>query len=167
MGNLLSQSPSENVVFAVTGLVVVLSVGWYFLLSRSRGRGENVSGALLLRPDVNSALPSDSNVLHPISWRKLRVHAITTISANVRLLRIALPRPSDTLDLPIGRHVSLLAELPSGRVLRPYTPVSPPWAAGFVDLLIKRYDGGLMSNHVFSLRPGDSVSMRGPVGNLR
>jgi cytochrome-b5 reductase len=37
-------------------------------------------------------------------------------------------------------------------IVRPYTPVSPPDAPGELALLIKRYDQGKMSKHIFSLK---------------
>lgn len=151
-------------VAAITAVAGILGVR---MLTVRPSKGANVSGALLLRSDVNAITPSDSTVLHPINWRHLKIQAITKVSSNVKLFRIELPKVTDTIDLPIGRHVSVLAETSHGKVIRPYTPVSPPWAVGYVELLIKRYDGGLMSTHMFGLHQGDTISMRGPVGNLR
>jgi cytochrome-b5 reductase len=37
-------------------------------------------------------------------------------------------------------------------IIRPYTPVSPPDTPGELALLIKRYDQGNMSKHIFSLK---------------
>lgn len=120
-------------------------------------------------PSGSPAPPKTTDkVLHPISWRSLRIESVTRVSPAVRLIRVALPKPTDTLDLPIGRHISVRVVLPSGQaVARPYTPVSPPWATGYFDLLVKHYDGGVVSSHVAGLVPGDSLSLRGPVGNLR
>ena len=33
----------------------------------------------------------------------------------------------DTMDLPVGRHISVMTELNGARVIRPYTPVTAPW----------------------------------------
>ncbi|KAF8807892.1 cytochrome-b5 reductase [Phlegmacium glaucopus] len=48
-------------------------------------------------------------------------------------------------------------------IIRPYTPISPSDAPGELALLIKRYDQGNMSKHIFSLKAGDTLSMKGPV----
>ena len=56
---------------------------------------------------------------------------------------------------------------PSGAwlpVLRPYTPISDPDEPGHVDLLVKRYPDGKMSNHLHSLLPGQMLSFKtGPL----
>lgn len=56
---------------------------------------------------------------------------------------------------------------PSGAwlpVLRPYTPISDPDAPGHVDLLVKSYPNGKMSNHLHSLLPGQTLSFKtGPL----
>jgi len=46
--------------------------------------------------------------------------------------------------------------------VRPYTPVTPPSAKGRLDLLIKKYMGGAMSEHIHNLKPGDELLMKGP-----
>mmetsp|Transcript_13615 Transcript_13615/g.24423 ORF Transcript_13615/g.24423 Transcript_13615/m.24423 type:complete len:325 (-) Transcript_13615:2033-3007(-) len=48
-------------------------------------------------------------------------------------------------------------------VIRPYTPINISLKSGEVELLIKRYPGGKMSNHIDSLKPGDSLLMKGPL----
>jgi cytochrome-b5 reductase len=48
-------------------------------------------------------------------------------------------------------------------IIRPYTPVSPPDTPGELALPIKRYESGNMSKHIFSLKAGDTLSMKGPL----
>ena len=48
--------------------------------------------------------------------------------------------------------------------LRPYRPISDPDEPGYVDLLVKRYPDGKMSNHLHSLKPGQTHSFKtGPL----
>lgn len=48
--------------------------------------------------------------------------------------------------------------------MRPYTPISDPDEPGHVDLLVKRYSDGKMSNHLHSLVPGQTLSFKtGPL----
>lgn len=51
---------------------------------------------------------------------------------------------------------------------RPYTPVSSDSERGHFELLIKVYPAphGLMSRHLDSLRLGETVDMRGPLGKF-
>lgn len=48
-------------------------------------------------------------------------------------------------------------------VVRPYTPVSKPDAAGHLDLVIKAYPAGKMSKFLGDLSVGDSVAFKGPI----
>ena len=48
-------------------------------------------------------------------------------------------------------------------VLRPYTPVNDESEPGHLDLLVKVYPNGPMSEHIHALKPGDSLSFKGPL----
>ena len=46
--------------------------------------------------------------------------------------------------------------------IRPYTPVSPPDAKGHIDFIIKRYDGGALTNHLHKdMKVGDEIAIKG------
>lgn len=48
-------------------------------------------------------------------------------------------------------------------VIRPYTPVSDLDTPGDFRLVIKRYPEGKFGNHIFGLKPGDTVTVKGPI----
>lgn len=48
-------------------------------------------------------------------------------------------------------------------VFRPYTPISDPEERGSLQLLVKQYPEGKASTHLHSLRPGDKLTVRGPL----
>lgn len=48
-------------------------------------------------------------------------------------------------------------------IIRPYTPISPSDKEGDFTFLIKRYEEGKMSQHIHGLKPGDSLSIKGPI----
>ncbi len=61
-------------------------------------------------------------------------------------------------------------------VVRPYTPTSSDDDKGFFDLVLKVYkanvhpkfpDGGKMSQYLDSLKPGETIDVRGPSGRLQ
>jgi cytochrome-b5 reductase len=53
---------------------------------------------------------------------------------------------------------------PKGKpIIRPYTPISPSNKKGELTFLVKRYDAGNASKHVHSLKPGESLSIKGPI----
>lgn len=51
-------------------------------------------------------------------------------------------------------------------IVRPYTPISPPDAKGELVLMIKRYEKGNASKHIHSLKPGDTLSIKGPISKF-
>ena len=47
--------------------------------------------------------------------------------------------------------------------IRPYTPVSDEDSKGYLDFVIKKYPNGPMSEHLHSLKPGQTLDMKGPI----
>jgi len=97
------------------------------------------------------------------------------ISHDTRRFRFGLPIPDHVLGLQTGQHVLLTANISGEVVIRAYTPVSCDDDHGFVDLVVKVYfknvhpkfpEGGKMSQHLESLKIGDTVEFRGPSGRL-
>ncbi len=48
-------------------------------------------------------------------------------------------------------------------VIRPYTPISPPDAPGELSFLVKKYEKGFASVHIHDLKPGETLSIKGPI----
>lgn len=97
------------------------------------------------------------------------------VSHDTRKFRFELQSPEHILGLPIGKHIYLSAIIDGNLVVRPYTPVSSDDDVGYFDLVIKVYfkgvhprypDGGKMSQHLESLKLGDTIDVRGPSGKL-
>lgn len=85
------------------------------------------------------------------------------------------------LGLPTGQHISLRfyeTDKDTGKstqVMRSYTPVTDNSTVGEVSLVIKVYkagvhpkfpNGGKMSQHLDSLKIGDSIDIKGPKGHM-
>jgi hypothetical protein len=51
--------------------------------------------------------------------------------------RFGLPNKDDVLGLPIGQHISIMAEINGKQISRSYTPTSSDEDKGHFDLLIK------------------------------
>lgn len=95
------------------------------------------------------------------------------VSHDTRRFRFGLPSKDHVLGLPIGQHVQLTATINDAEVSRSYTPVSSDDDKGYVEFVIKVYfanvhpkfpNGGKMSQHLESLKIGDSIKIRGPRG---
>jgi len=97
------------------------------------------------------------------------------LSHDTRRFRFGLPTPEHILGLPIGQHIHISAKIDGDLVIRSYTPVSSDEDHGFVDLVVKVYyknvhprfpDGGKLTQHLDSLKIGDTIDVRGPSGRL-
>uniref|UniRef100_A0A0M3I2W8 NADH-cytochrome b5 reductase n=1 Tax=Ascaris lumbricoides TaxID=6252 RepID=A0A0M3I2W8_ASCLU len=95
------------------------------------------------------------------------------VSHDTRRFRFKLPSEKHVLGLPIGQHIYLSAKVDGKLTVRPYTPISSDDDSGFVELMVKVYfknvhpkfpDGGKMSQHLDSLKIGDTIDFRGPSG---
>lgn len=99
------------------------------------------------------------------------------VSHDVRLFRFSLPREDQVLGLPVGKHVFVCATINGKLCMRAYTPVSSDdEATGYIYLLIKIYyrgvqpefpEGGLMSQYLEGLSPGDTIHIKGPIGHIQ
>ncbi|GKB24242.1 NADH-cytochrome b5 reductase-like protein [Tanacetum coccineum] len=52
-------------------------------------------------------------------------------------------------------------------VVRLYTPILDPDSQGYIDLMIRIYPEGNMSQHFDKLKPADVVEVKGPIEKLR
>ncbi|PIC27657.1 hypothetical protein B9Z55_019845 [Caenorhabditis nigoni] len=154
----------NNTLFVTGGVVVVSSVAIYVYLKTTETCPFSVykktSKRTLLDDSVKYSLPLIEKF---------------EISHDTRKYRFGLPSKDHILGLPIGQHVYLSATIDGKLVVRPYTPISSDEDKGFVDLMVKVYfkntnekfpDGGKMSQHLESLKIGDTISFRGPQGNI-
>ncbi|KAL5086984.1 hypothetical protein Trisim1_008548 [Trichoderma cf. simile WF8] len=105
--------------------------------------------------------------LDPQKWRKLTLQEKVKVSPNVYRFVFELPDSSRPLGLPIGQHVAIRAQIGDKMVSRSYTPTSDNRDLGHVDLLVKVYPTGVMTQHLESLAIGYKVEFRGPKGAMR
>lgn len=108
-------------------------------------------------------------------WQQLPLVEKITVSADTRIFRLGLPHPSMRLGLPTGSHIFLKAKINGETVMRPYSPMTDDDTLGYVDFLVKFYfkgveprfpEGGKMSQHLESMKIGDMIDVRGPLGDF-
>mmetsp|Transcript_49768 Transcript_49768/g.105825 ORF Transcript_49768/g.105825 Transcript_49768/m.105825 type:complete len:312 (+) Transcript_49768:142-1077(+) len=119
--------------------------------------------------------------LDPVEFTPLPLVKKESLSHDTRRFTFALPNgPDGVLGLPVGQHITLkFAEtLEDGKTKnhqRSYTPTTGDDTPGTVTFVIKVYkagvhpkfpEGGKMSQHLDSLKLGDTVDMRGPKGHM-
>ncbi|RBR24518.1 uncharacterized protein FIESC28_02714 [Fusarium coffeatum] len=107
-------------------------------------------------------------LLDPVTYSPLPLIKKTQITPNVFRLTFNLPTTSTILGLPIGQHVTIKADIRGETVARSYTPVSNNSDLGILELVIKVYpDGKLTNNYLAHLEVGDEVLFRGPKGAMK
>ena len=120
-----------------------------------------------LKEERDSAQDKDgSSVLNPAVFRSFSLLKIIDINYNTKIFRFLIPF-SKPLGLPIGRHISVRAEINGTKVIRAYTPTSKPDQRGYFDLMVKAYEFGKLSSYLHTLKVGDSLEVRGPIGRFK
>jgi len=125
-----------------------------------------VSGGLILATVLWATVfnAGSRKVLDPKIWQEFPLEKKTQISPNTAIYRFSLPRPTDVLGLPVGKHISVSAVLNGKDVTRSYTPISNEDQKGSFDLVIKSYEKGNISRHFATLKLGDKLRVKGPRG---
>ena len=164
------QLTDTAVLAAAASLIVGVILIVVFLQSSKKSIDDRGDVSAGLRREEKASQPSpassDDKVLSAASFKKFRVLEVTSTSHNTKLIRFEIPHGKG-LGLPIGRHVSVRAEVDGKPVMRAYTPTSRPDQKGYFDLLVKTYEFGKMSPHLHSLKVGGSLDVRGPVGRFK
>jgi len=103
----------------------------------------------------------------------LRLKDKIVLSRDTYMLDLALPTPEHVLGLPTGQHMFLYGEVDGKTIQRAYTPISSNYDIGEVKFVIKKYmpcerfpKGGKMSQYLDTLKIGDALEVRGPVGEF-
>ena len=111
--------------------------------------------------------------LNPKKKLPFKLQSKTILSRDSFLLDFALQTPEHILGLPTGKHVFLSAKIDGETVLRRYTPISSNYDVGCIKFVIKAYHpcdrfpkGGKMSQYLEKMEIGDTIDMRGPVGEF-
>lgn len=117
-----------------------------------------------------------SSAMDPTEFRPFKLCKREEISHDTRRFTFALQTPETVLGLPVGQHITLRFPDKDGKNhQRSYTPITGDEQLGSVTFVIKVYRagehpkfplGGKMSQHLDSLKIGDSVDMKGPKGHL-
>ena len=106
---------------------------------------------------------TDSN-----EWVDLKLSKSIDLTHNTKHLVFKLKDENDVSGLITASCLLTKFVTPKGNnVIRPYTPVSDVNQSGEIDFVIKKYDGGKMSSHIFDLKEGETLSFRGPIGKWK
>ena len=156
-------------LIAIISTVVFIIIPFIIFYSKAPVPPPDVSKGLKQEEKNSSTVSSaesSEKVLNPSTFRKFKLLNVTTVNHNTKILRFEIPNEK-SIELPIGRHISVRADIDGMKVMRAYTPTSRPDKKGFFDLLVKSYEFGKMSTYLHGLKIGDELEVRGPIGRFQ
>lgn len=155
----------QTLIGLLAGLLILTLTTLFYLFNRNDSSKQSIADVStgLKNEERNTTATSgdkdsDNKVLNPASFKQFSLLSVTNISHNTKLLRFEIPF-GRSLDLPIGRHLTVRAEIDGMKVMRAYTPTSRPDQRGYFDLLVKRYDTGKLSVFLHALKVNGSIEV--------
>jgi len=138
-------------------------------------RAERAAANAKLPPQGNSANPSASTrgrMRGPLNlhFQPFKLGEIINLTEETAIFRFLLPNIDDEFYLePCS---TLQAQKREGAMMieqlqRLYTPITPCGTKGYFDLLIKKQPQGRMTEHLWSMQPGDALNFRVVLHKLR
>ncbi len=107
----------------------------------------------------------------PAAWmrkeRKVRARLIESVEIAPEVRHFVFEVPEmETFAFAPGQWVSLSAVPEGHEITRAYSIASEPSRSNRFELCLNRVAEGACSPHLFELHPGDSVDVRGPMGDF-
>lgn len=100
----------------------------------------------------------------PIRIFPCRVHRMDRLSEEVMVLQLELP-PGERLHFSAGQHIAIL---PKDQKPRNFSLANAPHDEAFLELHIRRMEGGTFTQHVFNgMQEGDLLRFKGPLGDFQ
>ncbi|GAA5938697.1 cytochrome b5 reductase family protein [Sporobolomyces koalae] len=136
------------------------AVAFYYSTSSQR--------ALLSESSSSSAAKKEA-ALNPDEFRSFKLAEVIPYNHNSSRFVFDLPAGTDSglsvasaLVVKAAQEGQALGK--NGKpVVRPYTPTTAPNTEGKLELLVKHYPGGIMTDHMFNLKTGDELQFKGPI----
>uniref|UniRef100_A0A7S1PRL3 NADH-cytochrome b5 reductase n=1 Tax=Neobodo designis TaxID=312471 RepID=A0A7S1PRL3_NEODS len=115
------------------------------------------------QPAVECAAAKPESPFKPNEFTSFRLINSRFESHDTRRFIFALDDPQQEFHLPIASCIVCKFTDADGKdVVRPYTPTSVNGAKGHFELVVKRYAKSKMGTHLFQMRPGETLDMKGP-----
>ncbi|KAL4949922.1 NADH-cytochrome b5 reductase 2 [Aspergillus filifer] len=98
-------------------------------------------------------------------WVDLKLANIEVLSPNTKRLRFEFEDKEAVSGLQIASALLTKYTPPDGGkpVIRPYTPTSDEDQPGYLELVVKRYPNGPMSEHIHSMNVDQRLHFKGPL----
>jgi cytochrome-b5 reductase len=135
----------------------------YAVLAAGAGAGAyyayTVGAAPKPLPPAVPALTGDGQ------WVDLKLTESVDISPNTKRLRFELPSEDHVSGLKVASCLLTKYKGPDDKkpTIRPYTPTTDEDERGYMDLIVKKYEGGPMSTHIHDLKVDQTLAFKGPL----
>ncbi|KAL2441741.1 NADH-cytochrome b5 reductase 2 [Exophiala dermatitidis] len=95
----------------------------------------------------------------------LKLAEVIPYNHNTKRFKFELPDPEQVSGLSVASAIITKYQPPNAEkpIIRPYTPINDEDVKGYLELLVKVYPNGPMSNHLHSMVPGQRLDFKGPI----
>lgn len=97
--------------------------------------------------------------------REVTVESRVLVAPEVYRMTLSLP-PGETIEFEPGEFVTFFVPKGTKTITRSYSIASEPEEKDRFELLVKRVEGGYVSNFLCQLSPGERLTMLGPLGKF-
>lgn len=149
---------SNNIIWAGLGAAVIGGVVYYF-------NGSPQTDAKLMLLSRNDSAHGEPTFKGDDKWVDLKLKEIIKYNHNTSRFIFHLPTDEHVSGLHTASAILTKYQGPEDDkpTMRPYTPISDTDRKGEMELLIKRYPNGPMSEKIHSMAPDQRLSMKGPL----
>ncbi|KAK2756162.1 NADH-cytochrome b5 reductase [Arachnomyces sp. PD_36] len=98
-------------------------------------------------------------------WVDLKLANVENLSHNTKRFRFEFDDKENVSGLHIASALLTRYKAPGAEkaTLRPYTPTSDEDQPGYLELVVKKYPNGPMSEHLHNMAPGQRLEFKGPL----
>ncbi|KAG5984351.1 NADH-cytochrome b5 reductase [Claviceps digitariae] len=155
-----AKSGSNALLFGAGGAILAGAGYFFYAGSSSAAAAETAAKAKEAAVPAKPAFTGGDQ-----GFISLKLADIENVNHNTKRFRFELPESDQVSGLAVASAVLTKYKGPEDEkaTLRPYTPVSDENEKGFLDLLVKKYQGGPMSTHMHNMVPGQRLDFKGPL----
>lgn len=156
-----SGSSTTKIIYLLIGSGIGAGIGYYWKVTRESGTTTAPTVKLpSVTTEVKKAFKGGDQ-----GFFDLKLDSVQEINHNTKKLRFALPDADHVSGLEVASALLTKYKGPEMEkpAIRPYTPVSDEGEKGYLDLLVKRYPNGPMSEHLHAMKPGQRLDFKGPI----
>ncbi|TPX17203.1 uncharacterized protein E0L32_003321 [Thyridium curvatum] len=158
-------SGSGNTVLIASAAVAAGAGAWYFFSSNPGAAAKAEAKVKDAASSVTGAAAKAALTGGDQGFVSLKLDDVEIVNHNTKRFRFKLPEEDMVSGVTftsaiLTKYKPADAEKP---VIRPYTPINDEDAKGYMDLLVKKYEGGPMSTHMHDMVPGQRLDVKGPL----